>query len=167
MNRSVCIVFSIVFGLCLAALLGCGRVSTEEASKQGGTIRRSSEDQLGGCCQELLIENVKREGLVCENVYVPRVLVALTDARTGAPWCGEVHLKSQTRGTGEVVREVCQCKEGALRSFDLPCHINPPIGRISDLTIKAAGFAPIVREVALARECEPRIELQATLPAAP
>ena len=109
-----------------------------------------------------------RERLTCDAIYLPYVRLLVTDAATGDDYCGPLTVSYTSRECGETSSATCACAEGELRNVGpmldhFPCHINPPPGETSDLTVTVDGYRTFTTAVTLNWQCHPQVDLPVAL----
>ena len=124
-----------------------------------------------------------RDIVGCDAPYDPSVELEFEEALTGAPYCGPVTIRYEPlesaacdvsdggmSTTGEVQ---CDCVDGVMRVTAAPlamaigmvCHIYPPPGSSSRVTVSVAGRTDVVTDVAVECRCQPHEVVTVTLPA--
>jgi hypothetical protein len=110
-------------------------------------------------------DNCSRDGLSCDAYYAPFVTFTFTDTSTGASHCGPVTVSyhSECDLSGEAS---CECVDGAVvqaGSEIFACHVNPPEGERSTITVTAPGYRDFMQDVTLPYECHPTATIDVLL----
>lgn len=120
-----------------------------------------------GACKADDASICDREPLTCDAIYLPYVRLVVTDAETGDPYCGRLTVSYVSRECGVSDSTVCDCSAGELRGTGYfehsPCHVNPPPGETSDLTVTVDGYRTFTAPVTLAWQCHPQLDLPVEL----
>ena len=101
----------------------------------------------------------------CDAYYAPFVTFTFTDTSTGERYCGpaEVSYRSEC---GDRAETNCECAGGGMvisgSGFE-GCHINPPEGERSTITVSAPGYRDFVQSVRLPYECHPSADMDVML----
>jgi hypothetical protein len=124
-----------------------------------------------------------RDVQYCDAVYDPSVELEFEEALTGAAYCGPVTIRYEPlesaacdvsdggmSTTGEVQ---CDCVDGVMRvtaaplgmALGLVCHVYPPPGSFTRVTVSVAGRTDVVTDVAVECRCQPHEVVTVTLPA--
>lgn len=107
-----------------------------------------------------------RDALLCDAVYLPYVVFTFTEADTGESYCGPAGIVYVSPRCGEDGWASCSCVDGYMQSdshSSMDCHINPPVGEKSDITVEVEGFEPFRTRVSLPFECAPRVDVDVLL----
>ena len=110
-------------------------------------------------------DTCSRDGLSCDAYYAPFVTFTFTDTSTGDAYCGPVDIsyRSECDLTGE---RSCECNGEAvvISGSDFEgCHINPPEGERSTITVSAPGYRVFSQDLRLPYECHPTARIDVLL----
>ncbi len=101
-----------------------------------------------------------REPLICDALYLPYVVFSFVDVESGDEYCGPATIRATSKRCDWAETTTCNCDagvmvgEGSLGSMG--CHINPPEGERTDITVSVIGYEDFETDVSLAYECQPR-----------
>lgn len=107
----------------------------------------------------------ERDPLECDAIYIPFVTFIFTDTSTGESYCGPAAISflSECDRTGDAS---CECVGGFMvesGSMDFRCHVNPPEGETSTITVTVEGYRDFIQDVTLPWECHPTAEVDVLL----
>ena len=139
--------------LCLTMILVLAACYASSGNADGTTdvdVREENAD----CVPDMMI---------CDAIYIPLVTFTFTDASTGEPFCGTARVYYMEPRCGRDYEVPCGCFEGEMiqnpdspyPSGELPCHVSPPVGETSTITVTVTGYRDFVQDVTLPYECHP------------
>jgi hypothetical protein len=144
MNAGKGVISTVVF-LCLL----------QAACTDSGEANRDAlEDGAGG-----------RDGLICDAVYVPLVTFTFMDAVTQKVYCGPATIGYEVVGKDLSGTAACDCRDDMMVNLDrgFECHVNPPEGETSIITVSVEGYDDFTAEVTLPYTCHPRAQVDVRL----
>jgi hypothetical protein len=140
-----------LLGTC-GSLAGC--YSLETSHDAGNDLAPDVPGDVGVDC-----DRDAWEMLGCDAIYIPLVTFTFTDGSTGLAFCGpaDISYLSECGSAGSYCGG-CDCLDGTMvPTCDdaFPCHLSPPVGETSTITVTAEGYRDFVTEVTLPYECHP------------
>lgn len=106
-----------------------------------------------------------RDALICDAVYVPLVTFTFMDASTQKVYCGPATIGYEVVGKDLSGTAECDCEDDVMvtlgRGFE--CHVNPPEGETSLITVSVEGYEDFTAEVTLPYICHPRAQVDVRL----
>jgi len=106
-----------------------------------------------------------REPLECDGIYLPLITFTFTDASTGNAYCGPATIAYVVVGESGPSTVECYCQDNAMvmgPGFAL-CHVNPPEGETSRITVSVEGYGDFTTQVTLPYECHPQERVDVVL----
>jgi hypothetical protein len=106
-----------------------------------------------------------RDALWCDAIYVPLVTFTFMDASTQKVYCGPATIGYEVMGKDLSGTAACDCEDDVMvtlgRGFE--CHVNPPEGETSLITVSVDGYEDFTTVVTLPYMCHPRAQVDVLL----